>query len=180
MYKKILNLCLIFFVFTYIIFEELIWEKLAKPIILFISKLQILTNLTPKILALNSYIILFIFIIPFIFVEFLGVYAGIVFISGHVIFGISLYLLKIPIAALIFWFFNITKEKLLEFLWFSFIYEKLIFIINKIKISKAYLLIKEKTIFLKKELKERFFVSKSRLKEKIIRVYKLLKNKLKV
>jgi len=127
MYKKILNFCLIFLVFIYIIFEELIWEKFAKPIILFISELQIFKNLTPKILSLNPYIILLIFIIPFILVELLGVYAGIIFISGHVIFGIFLYLLKIPIAALIFWFFNVTKEKLLEFTWFSFIYEKLIF-----------------------------------------------------
>lgn len=180
MYKKILNFCLIFLVFIYIIFEELIWEKFAKPIILFISELQIFKNLTPKILSLNPYIILLIFIIPFILVELLGVYAGIIFISGHVIFGIFLYLLKIPIAALIFWFFNVTKEKLLEFTWFSFIYEKLIFLINKIKMSKAYLLIKEKTMILKKELKEEIFISKNRLKEKIVRIYRLLKNKFKL
>lgn len=180
MYKKILNFCLIFLVFIYIIFEELIWEKFAKPIILFISELQISKNLTPKILSLNPYLILLIFIIPFILVELLGVYAGIIFISGHVIFGIFLYLLKIPIAALIFWFFNVTKEKLLEFTWFSFIYEKLIFLINKIKMSKAYLLIKEKTIILKKELKEEIFISKNRLKEKIVRIYRLLKNKFKL
>lgn len=180
MYKKILNFCLIFLVFIYIIFEELIWEKFAKPIILFISELQIFKNLTPKILSLNPYLILLIFIIPFILVELLGVYAGIIFISGHVIFGIFLYLLKIPIAALIFWFFNVTKEKLLEFTWFSFIYEKLIFLINKIKMSKAYLLIKEKTMILKKELKEEIFISKNRLKEKIVRIYRLLKNKFKL
>jgi hypothetical protein len=147
---------------------------------LFISELQISKNLTPKILSLNPYLILLIFIIPFILVELLGVYAGIIFISGHVIFGIFLYLLKIPIAALIFWFFNVTKEKLLEFTWFSFIYEKLIFLINKIKMSKAYLLIKEKTMILKKELKEEIFISKNRLKEKIVRIYRLLKNKFKL
>jgi len=53
-------------------------------------------------------------------------------------------------------------------------------LINKIKMSKAYLLIKEKTMILKKELKEEIFISKNRLKEKIVRIYRLLKNKFKL
>ncbi|MDN5064459.1 hypothetical protein [Aliarcobacter butzleri] len=166
MYKRIINFLLIFLVFVYIIFEELIWDKFAKPIISYISNFSLFKNLTPKILALNSYIILIIFIIPFFLVELLGVYAGFVFISGHIILGTFLYLLKIPIAALIFWYFNTTKERLLEFVWFKYIYEKLVLFINKIKNSKAYSLIKEN-----------FFISKSRLKEKIVRIYKLLKSK---
>lgn len=177
--KRILNTFLIFLVFVYIIFEELIWDKFAKPIITFISSLELFKNLASKILTLNSYIILLIFIIPFILVELLGIYAGVVFISGHIVLGTFLYLLKIPIAALIFWFFNITKDKLLEFYWFKFFYEKLILWIDKIKDSSIYLMIKEKSITLKEEIKKRFFISKSRLKEKIIRIYKLLKNKFK-
>ncbi|MDK2082536.1 hypothetical protein PT502_01860 [Aliarcobacter butzleri] len=177
MYKRIINFLLIFLVFVYIIFEELIWDKFAKPIISYISNFFFFKNLTPKILALNSYIILFIFIIPFFLVELLGVYAGIVFISGHIILGTFLYLLKIPIAALIFWYFNTTKERLLEFVWFKYIYKKLVLFINKIKSSKAYLLIKEKASIIKKEIKENLFISKSRLKEKIVRIYKLLKSK---
>lgn len=177
MYKRIINFLLIFLVFVYIIFEELIWDKFAKPIISYISNFSLFKNLTPKILALNSYIILIIFIIPFFLVELLGVYAGFVFISGHIILGTFLYLLKIPIATLIFWYFNTTKERLLEFIWFKYIYEKLVLFINKIKSSKAYLLIKEKASIIKKEIKENFFISKSRLKEKIVRIYKLLKSK---
>jgi hypothetical protein len=73
MYKRIINFLLIFLVFVYIIFEELIWDKFAKPIISYISNFSLFKNLTPKILALNSYIILIIFIIPFFLVELLGV-----------------------------------------------------------------------------------------------------------
>jgi len=113
MYKKILNIFLTIFVFSYIIFEELIWERLAKPIFSYISTLELFRDLEPKILALNSYIILFIFLIPFVIVELLGIYAGILFISGNILFGIVLYLSKIPIAVVIFWFFNIAKDKLL-------------------------------------------------------------------
>ena len=75
MYKKILNIFLTIFVFSYIIFEELIWERLAKPIFSYISTLELFRDLEPKILALNSYIILFIFLIPFVIVELLGIYA---------------------------------------------------------------------------------------------------------
>ena len=68
MYKKILNIFLTIFVFSYIIFEELIWERLAKPIFSYISTLELFKDLEPKILDLNSYIILFIFLIPFVIV----------------------------------------------------------------------------------------------------------------
>lgn len=61
MYKRIINFLLIFLVFVYIIFEELIWDKFAKPIISYISNFSLFKNLIPKILALNSYIILIIF-----------------------------------------------------------------------------------------------------------------------
>ena len=143
MYKKILNIFLTIFVFSYIIFEELIWERLAKPIFSYISTLELFRDLEPKILALNSYIILFIFLIPFVIVELLGIYAGILFISGNILFGIVLYLSKIPIALVIFWFFNIAKDKLLQFRWLNFIYKNLILIIDKIKNSKIYLMIQD-------------------------------------
>ena len=177
MIKKIINIFLTFLVFIYIIFEELIWDRLAKPIFSYISDLELFRNLEPKILSLNSYLILFIFLIPFIIVELLGVYAGILFVSGKILFGILLYLSKIPIAVVIFWFFNITKDRLLQFRWLNFIYKNLILIIDKIKNSKIYLMIQDKTSMIKDEIKKRFFISKIGFKENIIEIYKLLKDK---
>ena len=177
MIKKIINIFLTFLVFIYIIFEELIWDRLAKPIFSYISDLELFRNLEPKILSLNSYLILFIFLIPFIIVELLGVYAGILFVSGKILFGILLYLSKIPIAVVIFWFFNITKDRLLQFRWLNFIYKNLILIIDKIKNSKIYLMIQDKTSMIKDEIKKRFFISKIGLDEKIVEIYKLLKDK---
>jgi len=179
MYERIINFVLTFLVFVYIVFEELIWDRLAKPIFSYISKLELFKDLEPKILALNSYLILFIFLIPFIIVELLGAYAGILFISGHIFLGIFLYLAKIPIAVVIFWFFNVAKEKLLAFRWLNFTYTKLVLIIDKIKHSKIYLKIQEKAHNIKEEIKKRFFISKSGLKENIIEIYKVLKNKFK-
>jgi len=177
MYKRILNVCLTILVFSYIIFEELIWERLAKPIFSYISTLELFRDLEPKILALNSYLILFIFLIPFIIVELLGIYAGILFVSGNILLGIVLYISKIPIAVVIFWFFNIAKDRLLQFRWLNFIYKNLIIVIDKIKHSRIYVMIQNKTLIIKNEIKKRFFISKIGLNEKIIEIYKLLKDK---
>jgi len=177
MYKKILNIFLIFLVFIYIIFEEFIWDRLAKPIFSYISNLELFRDLEPKILALNSYIILFIFLIPFIMVELLGIYAGVLFISGNILLAIVVYFSKIPVAVVIFWFFNITKDILLQFRWLNFIYKNLIIAIDKIKHSRIYLMIQNKTLMIKNEIKNRFFISKTGLNEKIVEIYKLLKDK---
>lgn len=177
MFNKIVNIFLTFLVFVYIIFEELIWDRLAKPIFSYISNLELFRDLEPKIMALNSYLILFIFLIPFIIVELLGVYAGILFISGNILLGLLVYVLKIPIAVVIFWFFNITKDVLLQFRWLNFIYKNLILIIEKIKHCRIYVMIQDKTSIVKDEIKKIFFTSKIDFKEKVIEIYKLLKDK---
>ena len=177
MYQKIVNIFLTILVFIYIIFEELIWDRLAKPIFSYISDLELFRDLEPKILALNSYLILFIFLIPFIIVELLGIYAGILFVSGNILLGIVLYLSKIPVAVVIFWFFNITKNILLQFRWLNFIYKNLILIIDKIKHSKIYLMIQNKTSMIKDEIKKIFFTSKTDFKQEIVEIYKFLKDK---
>lgn len=179
MYHKILNIILIILVFIYIIFEELVWEKFAKPIILLISKFQLFTNFAPKILALNSYVILIFFVSTFVIVEVIGIYAGLLFVSGHMTSAILIYVLKVPVAAFIFWFFSIAKYKLLEFKWFEITYTYLMSIISKIKNSSIYIMIKEKSYELKKSIKNKFFSTRSKFKKKAIYIYRLLKQKIK-
>ena len=179
MYHKILNIILIILVFIYIIFEELVWEKFAKPIILLISKFQLFTNFAPKILALNSYVILIFFVSTFVIVEVIGIYAGLLFVSGHMTSAILIYVLKVPVAAFIFWFFSIAKYKLLEFKWFEITYMYLMSIISKIKNSSIYIMIKEKSYELKKSIKNKFFSTRSKFKKKAIYIYRLLKQKIK-
>lgn len=101
------------------------------------------------------------------------------FVSGHIFSAIFIYVLKIPVAAFIFWFFSIVKPKLLEFKWFEFIYNYLISIIYRIKHSSIYIMIKDKSFNIKKSLKENFFSAKRGLKYKIVHIYKLLKLKIK-
>lgn len=179
MYNKIVNAFLFILVFTYIVFEELIWQRFAKPLMKFFSSLELFVRLTPKILALNSYIILISFITIFIIVELIGIYAGILFVSGNMINAIVVYLLKIPIAAFIFWFFNITKSRLLEFRWFNFIYKYMLLCIEMIKNSFVYKSLNERIIAFREFIDKKIFLNKSDLKKKLIIFYKFIKRKVK-
>ena len=70
MLKKFVDFFLIVLVLIYILFEELVWEKIAKPIVRIItrllSKFNFFEDFLLKIEKLNSYTILFIFLILFI------------------------------------------------------------------------------------------------------------------
>ncbi|WP_198305079.1 hypothetical protein [Arcobacter vandammei] len=183
MFNKLIDIFLVILVLIYIVFEELVWEKIAKPILNifsnFILQFQIVEKIVLKIKSLNRYLILFIFLIFFTIVELLGVYAAIVFVQGYISLAIFIYLLKLPLAVLILWFFDITKEKLLQFRWFEIVYEKLIYLKNRIKNSKIYLLIYEKIASIKEYFKNNFTFSKHSLKDKVIKIYKILKAKIK-
>ena len=119
LFKKLFEILLVILVLIYIIFEELVWEKTAKPIFDFFSKFilkfNIIERLILKINSLNSYIILFIFLLFFVIVELFGIFAAILFVRGDIVFAIFIYILKLPFAVIILWFFDITKDKLLKF-----------------------------------------------------------------
>ena len=105
MLKKLFDLFLILLVLIYILFEELVWEKTAKPIVRFISKFvlkfDIFEKLILKIDNLGSYWILSIFMVLFLFVELLGIYAAILFFQAKIFLAIFVYLLKLPLAIFI-------------------------------------------------------------------------------
>ncbi len=58
----------------------------------------------------------------FLFVELLGIYAAILFFQAKIFLAIFVYLLKLPLAIFILWFFDITKDKLMQFRWFEYLY----------------------------------------------------------
>jgi len=152
--KKILNriilLIQLILVLIFIVFEEIIWEGLAKPIYIFIYDLHILQTLQKKLTTVNRYTILSIFMILLISVEGAGIIAGIMAVKGMVVTAMLLYILKIPIAAFTFWLFRATESKLLSFGWFKYSYEKLINTFSWIKEREIY----KKTLKTSKELKK--------------------------
>lgn len=179
MFKKIVDFFLIVFVLIYILFEELVWENIAKPSIKFItrivSKFNFFEKFVIKIKELNSYTILVLFLVLFILVELLGIYSFMVFFQGKIFLAIFIYFLKLPLAAFILWFFTLTKDRLLEFKLFRFFYESMIFVISKIKEFRIYLLVKDKIYEIKKFINLKFKNSKSIIKAKILKIYQKLK-----
>jgi len=182
---KIISLFQLILVIIYILFEELIWEGIARPIYEFIHSLKILQKVEETLHAVNAYVILVIFVLLLGIVEALGIYAGILFISGQVLLGISLYITKIPIAAFTFWIFRITEDKLMQFGWFKWIYEWIMKGIDWLKLLEIYQLTMHQIKVTKanikqsmKRFKEKYFSKESPFVTRIKHLYETIKDSL--
>jgi len=184
--NKLIALFQLILVITFIIFEELIWEGIAKPIYDAIHALKILQKVEQALQNVNPSLILVIFVLLLGIVEAFGVYAGMLFVSGQVILGFTLYLSKIPIAAFTFWLFRVTEDKLMQFGWFKWLYEKLMGAIDWLKSRDVYIQTMEKLKVVKvrlkemsKVFKEKYFSKESPFVTKIKNLYKIIKSSLK-
>ena len=182
---KLILLLQLILVIIYIIFEELIWEGIAKPIYEFIHSLKVLQKVETILHGLNAYVILVIFVVLLGIVEALGIYAGVLFVSGMMWHGMTLYLAKIPIAAFTFWIFRITEDKLMQFGWFKWMYDQIIKAIDWLKSSEMYqrtiarlMQVKKAIKEWSKTFKEKYFSKKSPFIEKIKNLYSAMKDSL--
>ncbi len=180
--NRLTSLLQLILVIIYIIFEELIWEGIAKPIYVAIHSLKILQKIETKLQNVNATVILFIFIILLTIVEAFGIYAGILFVSGQVVLGLSLYLSKIPIAAFTFWLFRVTEDKLMQFGWFKWIYDQIMSGVEWLKACEVYKDVVARLVRVKasikksvKAFKEKYFSKKSPFIAKIKHLYKSVK-----
>jgi len=184
--NKFTSLLQLILVIIYIIFEELIWEGVAKPIYEAIHSLKILQKVEAKLQHVNPSIILVIFILLLSVVEAFGIYAGMLFVSGQILLGLSLYLSKLPIAAFTFWLFRVTEDKLMTFGWFKWLYDKMMAAIDWLKSREMYI----KTIKRLKSVKDgikksikvfktQYFSKESPFMTKVKNLYKTIKVTLK-
>ena len=184
--NRLTSLLQLILVIIYIIFEELIWEGIAKPIYEFVHSLKILQKVEVKLHSVNASVILVIFVLLLSVVEALGIYAGILFVSGQALLGMTLYISKIPIAAFTFWLFRITEDKLMQFGWFRWIYDWIMKGIDWLKSREIYIQTMERLAIVKvsikksfKALKEKYFSKKSPFITKIKHLYNTVKESLK-
>ena len=179
---RIILLLQLLIVMVYIIFEELIWEGIAKPIYKAIHGLRILQKIEIKLESVSPSIILFIFVMLFAIVEAAGIYAGILFVSGQVVIGLVLYISKIPIAAFTFWLFRVTEEKLMQFGWFKWMYDQIMKAINWLKSCEMYQKTMQRVVQMKermkavvKAFKAKYFSKRSPFVEKVKQLYRSIK-----
>ena len=177
MKQRLVHILLTVLVFSYILFEELIWETIAKPVYDYLHRLRLLQKLEHTIDRFPAWVVLVLFLALFIAVEGVGLLAGVLALQGNIIVASLLYLSKIPFAAFAFWLFRISKEKLLTIDWFRSAYAFTMRQIEKIKASEIYRNIKLYTARIKhniKEFKEKY-LPKGELRRRAKRIYVQLK-----
>jgi len=184
--NKLISLLQLILVIIYILFEELIWEGIAKPIYEAIHSLKILQKVEAKLQHVNPSIILVIFVLLLATVETFGIYAGMLFVSGQVLLGLGLYLSKIPIAAFTFWLFRVTEDKLMTFEWFKWLYEQMMAAIDWLKSREMYVKTMERLKAVKEHIKKvvkafkiKYFSKESPFMTKVKNLYKTIKASLK-
>ncbi|MGJ0490303.1 hypothetical protein [Methylobacter sp.] len=178
---KIADIFLGLLVTIYIVLEELVWDKIAEPIYAFIHSLKILQKVETLIYRFDRHALLALFLALFALVEVQGIVALKLMATGQVIAGTALYAGKFPIAAFTFWLFNVSKEKLMTFVWFRRLYELLILAIHKIKSSAIHQHIVARLKSVKEWLKNRLpgprlFVRKLMEKLRSSKAYQNLRN----
>ncbi len=177
--QRLINLILTPIILGYIIFEELVWERLAQPIIRLITRLKLLHKLENYLKTANSKLILIIFVLLFVSVELLGMFAASLFLQTKVVHGIVVYAAKVPVSAFTFWLFNATRHKLMEFEWFKRAYQLVMRFIDIITHSDIYARIKALSARLKDYLKQKLSSDKSLImdfvKNKVQATYRRLK-----
>jgi len=183
---KLITLLQLLLVIAFIIFEEVIWEGIARPIYMYVHSLKVLQRVEAWLRGVNATVILVIFVLMLASVEMLGIYAGVLFVSGYVLQGALLYLSKIPIAAFTFWMFRVTKEKLMRFGWFKWLYEKIMALIDWLKSLEIYQSTMQKLKAVKERLKVwgravkiRFFSNESPFVQRLKKLYRSIKSALK-
>jgi len=179
---RLITLLQLILVIIFIIFEEIIWEGIAKPIYEWVHSLKILIKLEKLLNKLPSWMILVLFVVLLISVELLGILAGGLFLSGYMLLGLGLYSVKIPIAAFTFWLFKVTDRKLMSYEWFKWLYHKIMEFIKWMKSLDIYQSTMKRLKDLKqklKKLKTKYFASSSPFILRTKKLYSSIKSTLK-
>ena len=157
-FKKIYPPVLVFIesllILTYILFEELVWERFARPVTRLVSKV-FKERAVLIVQKSNRHVILGLFLFLLLLAEALGVAAGAILIYGYVATGVALYLLKILFAGIAFWFLGVAKEKLFSIYAFKKSYDLVMRIKKAIENSAYYKSVKAKIAALKRKIEER-------------------------
>jgi hypothetical protein len=163
-------------VLLFILFEEIAWKRIGEPVHNIISSLKIMNRFKLYISDIkHRYILLGIFIIPFVLMEITSIYAGASLLSGAIIMGIGLYMIKLFLTIPVVIIFNIGKDILISFWLIKYGYGMIL----RFKRSNAFRSVKKFTKKLKKEwsvFKEEYLnVEDGDFVESIKKMYQVLK-----
>ncbi len=159
--QKLLFFIYSFLILLYLLLEEFVWERFAKPLFRYIKYLKPFEKLETLLAQSNKYIVLFVFTFSLIIGEGFGILSPIIALKGYPFLGIIFYGLKLIVAAFAFWVFNTQKELLLSFPWLKFLYDKVVLFTEWIKSTKVYIKVKQELKNLKIFLKDKIRIIKN-------------------
>lgn len=130
----------------YLIFDE-VFSWFYDKVSLVISKIPNITEIADYNIKLlrnqNRYVILTFLILLIILSEYVGIISLMMFGTGHILYGITLYIIKfIPFFLMSFVFKN-SKDVLLEISWFDWCYGKFESLRDYLKSTVVYIKIME-------------------------------------
>ncbi len=154
MNNKIINFFKIILIIIYIILEEIIWNLFVVKIRAFVLKFNIVQKSKEIILKQNRYVVLMIFLLPFLIAESIDIVSVIALAQGFIVLGVAIYILKIVIASFSFWIFSFAKDILTSFSWFNYSYKLISHAIAYLNSTAIYKLTTAKIKEIKHKLKE--------------------------
>ena len=179
---RIIKFFKIIFVLAFLLLEELAWNYFGKPIYDKIVSLKITIRFQKWLSEQkNEYVVLLIFLLPFVPDNLLTFYLGIALAKGMVFTVIGIYVFKAFFSIVTIIIFKISKKELVKFKIIKFGYYYLLklirsklykIILNYLKIIKNYL--KEDY----KEFKANYLNGDSSFKHEMKRIYIKLKRTL--
>jgi len=165
-------------VLLFIVFEELLWKKIGLPVHLKIKSLKIMMRFEEWVKDVNNrYVLLTVFLAPFVLMEIVGTLGIMAIGSGAIITGLGFYVIKglltIPVVSI----FNTGKKELTSFQLIRQGYYVIIWFKRDRTYRKAKRAIK---VIIKNlsEFSEEVFDGDARIKNSFIKIYKNIKKEL--
>jgi len=173
--KRIIKYLKIVGVVFFILFEEILWRKIGKPLHNKIKSLKITIRFREWVNDIeHRYSLLLIFLAP-VFIDIVLSYMfGVAMAHAMIFTAIGIYVLKAVASVIMFLIFNIAKKRLVSFTIIRYSY----YYILRIKSSRVFRRTKKYTQKIKKELSElknTYFDGDSKLLIELQKIYKNIK-----
>lgn len=114
--KKIISLIISLTILVYIFLEDITVNLIVKPIEKILNKFQLTIKIANFIKSQNKYVILILFLLPFVGMEFIGLYSLKLFAIKKYISGVFLYIFKFYLTIPTFFIFRLAKPTLTKFI----------------------------------------------------------------
>jgi hypothetical protein len=165
-------------VLLFIVFEELLWKRIGKPVYVKIKSLKIMVRFEKWVKDVNNrYVLLAVFLAPFVLMEIVGTLGLMAIGSGAIITGLGFYVIKglltIPVVSI----FNTGKKELVQFQLIRQGY----YIVIWFKRDRTYRKAKRAiNVILKNlsEFSEDVFDGDTEMKDGFVRIYKNIKKEI--